>query len=52
MELLWQSLTKEPANIASPDWHAEILEARLAKVVRGEGTFLSLDEVKRRLGRG
>ncbi len=49
MELLWVSLTRTPEAVPSPDWHGEVLAARLAKVERGEGEFLSLAEVKARL---
>jgi putative addiction module component (TIGR02574 family) len=49
MELLWASLTRTPEAVPSPDWHGELLAARLAKVERGEGEFVSLAEVKARL---
>jgi hypothetical protein len=37
MELLWASLARMPDAVPSPDWHREVLAARLAKVERGEG---------------
>ena len=49
MELLWTSLTRTPEDVASPDWHGEVLADRLAKIERGEGEFLTLAEVKARL---
>lgn len=49
MELLWDSLVRDASNVASPDWHGEVLAARLKKIARGEAKFLSLAEVKRRL---
>ena len=52
MELLWDSLARQPEAVSSPDWHGEVLALRLDKVRRGEATFHSLDEVKRRVGRG
>jgi len=51
MEMLWASLSRDASAVASPVWHGDILAERLAKVSRGEGVFLSLDEVKRRLQR-
>ena len=49
MELLWTSLTRTPEDVASPDWHGEVLADRLAKIERGEGEFLTLAEAKARL---
>ena len=49
MELLWTSLTRTPEDVASPDWHGEVLADRLAKIERGEGDFLNLAEAKARL---
>jgi putative addiction module component (TIGR02574 family) len=49
MELLWSSLSGSPDVVPSPDWHKDILTERLAKVERGEGEFLSLDEARARL---
>lgn len=48
MELLWTSLARSPEVVPSPEWHEEVLAARLAKIERGEGQFLNLDEVKAR----
>ncbi len=49
MELLWASLTRTPEAVPSPDWHGEVLAARLSKIERGEGEFLTLAQVKARL---
>ena len=49
LELLWVSLARTPEAVPSPDWHAEVLTPRLAKVERGEGEFLTLSELKQRL---
>jgi len=37
-------------NPFSPSWHGEILENRRQKVSRGEGKFISISQLKRRLG--
>ena len=49
MELLWKSIAPFPEKVPSPVWHGEVLASRLAKVEAGEGTFLSIDELKARL---
>jgi len=49
LELLWTSLTRTPDDVASPDWHGEVLAGRLPKIKRGEGEFLTLAEAKARL---
>lgn len=49
MEWLWASLSKEPEEIASPEWHGEVLAARKAKVDAGDARFLSVAQLKDRL---
>ena len=49
MELLWDSLAQTPEAVPSPAWHGEVIAARLAKIERGEGKFLTLAELKERL---
>ena len=49
MELLWTSLTRTPAAVPSPEWHGDVLAARLAKIERGTGEFLTVAQVKARL---
>ena len=49
MELLWASLTRTQESVPSPEWHGEVVEARLAKIERGEGEFLTLSQLKERL---
>lgn len=51
LEMIWSSLAPSPAQVPSPGWHGEILHGRLAKVEAGEGVFLTLPELKQRLGR-
>ncbi len=51
MELLWRSLSCAPEGIPSPEWHREVLAARVAEIERGEAQFLTLDELKQRLSR-
>ena len=49
MELLWASLVRTPDAVPSPAWHEEVVSERLAKVERGEGEFLTIPQLKRRL---
>lgn len=50
MEELWESLRSAEDEVPSPDWHKDVLDARRARVESGEAEFLSLDEVRNRLG--
>jgi putative addiction module component (TIGR02574 family) len=50
MEMLWDLLSRDPAAVPSPDWHAEVLSDRLAKVKSGQAQFLTLPQLKERLG--
>ena len=49
MELLWDSLSRTPEAMPSPEWHGAVIAGRLAKIQRGEGKFLSISELKERL---
>lgn len=51
MEMPWDSLVRDAAAVESPAWHGEVVAARLEKVAKGEGVFLTLEELKRRLAR-
>ena len=46
MEVLWDSLAREPAGIDSPKWHEEILSARKEKIESGDAKFILLEELK------
>ncbi len=35
MERLWEDLSKQPSNVVPPEWHGDVLAARLAAVKRG-----------------
>ncbi|HUR45396.1 MAG TPA: addiction module protein [Candidatus Saccharimonadales bacterium] len=47
MELLWKSMSA--GRVQSPEWHKDIIAARLARAKDGEGKFLTLEEAKQRL---
>ncbi|MGC4003046.1 MAG: addiction module protein [Pirellulales bacterium] len=50
MEQLWTSLQADPGAIPTPDWNGEVLEERRLRQARGETTFSSLEDVRKRLG--
>ena len=50
MEVIWSSLQKSPEEISSPAWHGEVLSRRLAKVEAGQAKFLTVEQLKVRLG--
>jgi hypothetical protein len=47
MELLWDSLARDPSFEPSPDWHTAVLAERRAELDRGE--TLAWDEARHRL---
>jgi len=49
MDQLWDSLTRCGDEIASPDWHQDVLTDRKARAQRGEAKFLTLDQLRSRL---
>ncbi len=51
MELLWRSITAAPASVVSPAWHGEVLQQRRAKLESGKAEFLTLAQLKKRLGK-
>lgn len=49
MERLWEDLSKQPSNVAPPDWHGDVLAARMAAVKEGRTEFADWDAAKERL---
>ncbi len=47
MEDLWDSLRAEE-EINPPNWHEEVLAARIKKIQSGKTTFITLDTLKRK----
>lgn len=43
MELLWADLSKDPAQVASPAWHGDVLRNRREQVQQGKASFQSWD---------
>jgi putative addiction module component (TIGR02574 family) len=49
MEMLWESLSSQPDDISSPDWHEDVLKAREAKINSEKAEYLTIDELKEKL---
>ncbi|MGV3484891.1 MAG: addiction module protein [Planctomycetaceae bacterium] len=49
MERLWADLSRCPMDIPSPDWHGDVLAARLTAAREGKTTFVDWEDAKRRL---
>jgi putative addiction module component (TIGR02574 family) len=49
MERLWEDLSKQPSNVVPPEWHGDVLAARLAAVKEGRTEFVDWDSAKDRL---
>jgi hypothetical protein len=51
MEELWDSLSKSPAELESPAWHKEVLDACSAKAASGQETFTDWETAKEEIRR-
>lgn len=49
MERLWASLSRNPEEVPTPDWHGEVLEEREAAVREGRMQFVDWEDAKQRL---
>jgi hypothetical protein len=38
LEQVWQSLCSQPDSIATPDWHADVLDVHTQRLVDGSAT--------------
>jgi putative addiction module component (TIGR02574 family) len=46
MEQLWDSLAAKSGDLASPEWHREVLADRKARAERGDAKFLTLAQLR------
>lgn len=46
MEALWDALTHEHTEPASPEWHQAVLANRQTRIAEGSASYVSLDELK------
>lgn len=49
MEVLWQSLSRAPAEDVIPKWHQKVLADRLQRLQAGEERTIPWDTAKERL---
>jgi hypothetical protein len=49
IEALWASLCKNPSDVESPEWHAEILAERKRRLESGEATVSDWKSAKKRI---
>jgi putative addiction module component (TIGR02574 family) len=50
LEAIWDSL-EDKDEIESPEWHEMVLAERAAQIESGKAQFLSVEQLKERLGR-
>lgn len=46
IEVLWDDLARNPADVSSPPWHGDILADRQRQLDAGQAKFLSLDQFR------
>jgi len=51
MDLLWDSLLRDGAELPSPDWHDAALAQRLAIADSAAAEWLTLEQLEGRLGK-
>lgn len=49
MERLWEDLSRRPSDLASPDWHGDVLTERQTAVREGRTSFVEWEAAKERL---
>ena len=49
LERIWEDLCRHEADIPSPQWHRDILEAREARATRGAEQFTDWEQAKHRI---
>jgi len=49
MEALWQDLSTNESEVASPEWHGDVLAERDRLIASGEESFIDWDIAKRQL---
>lgn len=49
MEVLWDDLSRNPDDIPTPAWHAEVLAARQKEIDEGRAKFIPWEECRESL---
>ncbi|NLF06580.1 MAG: addiction module protein [Pirellulaceae bacterium] len=47
IEVIWEDLARNPNEIPSPAWHAEVLAERERLVKEGKAKFIPLEEFRK-----
>lgn len=47
LEKIWDDLSRSSANVPSPAWHADVLQARQKRLQNGSSRFTEWTEAKR-----
>jgi hypothetical protein len=51
MEALWESMCQDDPEPSSPEWHEAVLEQRRRKAEVSEGGFVTLQQLRQKLGK-
>lgn len=51
MEALWESMCQDDPEPSSPEWHEAVLAQRRKRAASGEGGFVTLQQLRLKLGR-
>jgi hypothetical protein len=51
MEAIWADLSRDEAQVESPEWHRDVLKDRDAKAKSGREKFVSWETAKKQLRR-
>jgi len=51
IETIWADISRDEANIESPEWHRAALEERRQKEARGETSYIPWEQAKEELRR-
>lgn len=49
IEEVWDDLCRNPANVPSPSWHAEVLRQREARIESGAAEFIDWSQAKKEI---
>lgn len=49
MESIWADLSRNEANVPSPDWHGPVLREREERLRSGQEQFMDWEEAKKQL---
>ena len=47
IERVWDDLSRNPEDIPSPSWHADVLAARQKEIDEGRAKFVPLEEFRK-----